>query len=183
VVSQVRNFGEPTVRLTLASGLSTGGKFDSVVDQATQLGVSRLVPVLGEKGRVKPEDPVRLQRRVTRWERVALAAMKQARRCVRPAISAPRSLADYLAEGDQGDLKIIFHPGAGQPTIDDLTGSGYRRRVSLLVGPESGFSEEEVALATSRGFRPAGLGRRILRTETAGPTACALVMHLLGELR
>lgn len=183
VVSETRNFGEPAVRLTLAAGMSSGYKFDAVVDGGTQLGVSRFVPLLCEKGKVKESDPARVYRRTARLEKVALAAMKQARRSVRPEIASPIHLARYLSEVDPGALNIAFQPGPGGRTVEELVADRYLPRVTVLVGPESGFSDREAVSILESGFEAVSLGRRILRTELAAPVGCALIMHLLGELR
>lgn len=181
--SVTRNFGEPNVVLTLASGLSTGHKFDMIVEKGTELGVKRFVPIITEKSRVKIDDPGRARTKVARYEKVALASMKQCRRSYRPEISAPISFKDYLRELDSGSVNLIFHPSPPAGNIEDFPLDPGVKRVVIMVGPESGFSADEVAMAVDRGASPVSLGRRVLRTETAGPVACAIVMNKLGELR
>ncbi len=181
--SLTRNFGEPNAVLTLASGLSTGHKFDTIVEKGTELGVKRFVPVITEKSTVKIDDPRRARTKVSRYEKVALAAMKQCRRSYRPEIASPVSFKDYLNEIDSGSLNLIFHPAASATNLDDIAFEPGLKRVLIMVGPESGFSANEVALAIDLGVKPVNLGRRVLRTETAGPVACALIMNKLGELR
>lgn len=178
----LRNFGEPTCHLTLAAGLSAGYKFDSVVDKGTQLGVTRFVPLLTAKSRVKMPDAKRVRSRQRRLEKVALSATKQARRSMIPQISAVVSLAQFLTEVDENDVKLIFHSQASSPGIDAVEIPDGAKRFTALVGPESGFSTEEVAVAEQAGFVAVSLGRRVLRTETAGPVVCALLMNRLGEL-
>lgn len=181
--SVTRNFGEPNVVLTLASGLSTGHKFDAIVEKGTELGVKRFVPVITERSRVRLDDPGRSRTRLSRYEKVALAAMKQCRRSYRPEIASPVSFKDYLGELDPGSLNLIFHPASLATPLVDIAFDPGLKRVLIMVGPESGFSPDEVAMAIDSGAQPVNLGRRILRTETAGPVACALVMNKLGELR
>ena len=184
VHSEVRNFGEPTARLTLAAGLSTNYKFDSVIQKGTELGVKRFVPIISEKSKVKIDEPRRAASKQRRLEKVALAAIKQCRRAYRPDISLPTTFADYLAETDTESPNLLFHPSKTGLSLDQaLPESDSVKRVSILVGPESGFSDDELEAAMQAGFVCVSLGDRILRTETAGPAACALVMHLLGELR
>ena len=180
--SRQRNLGEPVVRLTLAAGMSVGAKFDSVIEKGTELGVKRFVPVISEKSKVNV-DPRRARSRVTRWEKVGLAAIKQCRRSYRPEISMPTSLRDYLSQVDPEDLNLLLHPSQRSKPLDQVAFDPQIKRVSLLVGPESGFSEEEAGSAVDAGFISVSLGQRILRTETAGPVACALIMQVLGELR
>ncbi|MBN1212878.1 MAG: 16S rRNA (uracil(1498)-N(3))-methyltransferase [candidate division Zixibacteria bacterium] len=183
VHSTIRNFGEPAVRLTLAAGMSAGTKFDAIVEKGTELGVKRFVPVVSEKSKIKLEEPRRVKNRLARLERVALAAVKQCRRSYRPDISTPVTFVEYLKEYDPEALNLIFTPDKNARPLEKIPFDGDRKRVNLLVGPEAGFSPDETAAAVQTGFLPVSLGERILRTETAGPAVCTLVMYRLGELR
>jgi len=183
VHSDVRDFGEPSVRLTLAAGLSVGFKFDSAVQRGTELGVSRFVPLITDKSKVTFDDPKRARTKVNRWGKVALASMKQCRRSVMPEIATPTRFESFLSQLDRDDTGLIFHPGGGSIGIDLVEFPERGHRISLLVGPESGFSEDEIRLAVDAGLTAVNLGRRVLRTETAGPTVVALVMARLGEFR
>jgi 16S rRNA (uracil1498-N3)-methyltransferase len=180
---EIRNFGEPAVVLTLAAGLSVGSKFDTVVQEGTELGVKRFVPIISERSKVKLDDPTKASAKTRRLERVALAAIKQCRRSYRPDISLPVSFAEYMKQADSEDLKLIFQPGDRVPSLEQIRIDAQTKRITALVGPESGFTPDEVDLAGKAGFILVSLGPRILRTETAGPVACALVMNMLGELR
>jgi len=181
--NEIRDFGEPSVRLTLAAGLSAGYKFDSVVQRGTELGVKRFVPLVTEKSKIKIDDPRRSRSRVTRLRKVALAAVKQCRRSYIPEIALPMSLERFLAEFDREDTGLIFHPVGSPGALADLPLKSGLKRLTLLVGPEAGFSKDEVESTVKAGFAPVSLGSRVLRTETAGPVAVALLMDRLGELR
>ncbi|MCP4684295.1 MAG: 16S rRNA (uracil(1498)-N(3))-methyltransferase [bacterium] len=183
VHSDLRDFGEATVRLTLAAGLSAASKFDSVVQRGTELGVKRFVPLITEKSKIRMDDPRRARSRVTRLRKVALAATKQCRRAYLPEIALPTTFADFLGEFDTDDTGLIFHPIRKAEALADVPLGNNLKRLTLLVGPEAGFSDDEVALAAEAGIRPVRLGERVLRTETAGPVAVALAMDRLGELR
>lgn len=180
--SEIRNFGEPTALITLASGLSTGYKFDTVVEKGTELGVKRFVPVITSKSKVKFDDSKRAKSRKTRLEKVALAAIKQCRRSYRPEISLPINLSGFLDETDPESLNLIFHPCESARPLAEMLGES-ARRISILIGPEAGFSPDEFEAAQQVGYVAVSMGPRILRTETAGPAAVALVMNALGELR
>jgi len=180
---EIRNFGEPAVVLTLVAGLSVGSKFDTVVQEGTELGVKRFVPIISERSKVKLDDPKKASAKIRRLERVALAAIKQCRRSYRPDISLPVSFAEYMKQADSEDLKLIFQPGDRVPSLEQIRVDAQTKRITALVGPESGFTPDEADLAGKAGFISISLGPRILRTETAGPVACALVMNMLGELR
>lgn len=183
VHSTVRNYGEPEIRLTLAAGLSAAGKFDTVVQKGTELGVKRFVPIITEKSKVRLDEPKRAAARVKRLEKVALAAAKQCRRAYRPEIAVPTELSGFLGQTDSDSLNLLFHPGGEARSLDSLDAAALPRRATILVGPEAGFSELEARQAVEAGFTPVSLGRRVLRAETAGPVACALVMFLLDDLR
>lgn len=178
----VRNLGEPLVKLTLAAGLSTADKFDTVVQKATELGVSRIVPLTCSRAKVKVDDPKRAESKRKRLLKVAVAAMKQCRRSVCPAIEAPTPVGDFLSEAAAYESAIVFDPRPAHQPLDAVLDRRGIRRIAVLVGPESGLSGEEVSAAQSAGFSPVSLGARILRTETAAPVACALVMSALDEL-
>ncbi len=182
VHSRRRDFGEPAVRLTLAAGLSTASKFDEIVEKGTELGVKRVVPIICEKSKVRMEDASRARAKVTRLEKVALAAMKQCRRSYRPEISVPVSLQQFVREIDAEGLNLIFVPSKTARPLDQLEIESGTKRATVLVGPEAGFSDEEVDQALAAGFVATSMGSRILRAENAAPVACALVMHCLGEL-
>lgn len=181
--SHIRNFGEPNVRLTLACGLSAGYKFDTVVQKGTELGVTRFVPLLTEKSKVRLDAAGRAGARVARYEKVALAAIKQCRRSFRPEIARPVAFEEYMKEIDSETLNLIFHDSRSSRRLDEVRLDGDTVRVNIMVGPESGFVDTEIQVALEKGIIPITLGKRVLRTENAGPVACALVMSHLGELR
>lgn len=181
-LAEIRGFGEPRVKLTLAAGLSTASKFDSVVQRGTELGVSRFVPLLTEKSKVALEDPRRARTRAQRLEKVARAAAKQCRRSYFPQLALPVRFDDFLGQLDPDDFKLVFHPGKGSVPLRTMDFPPNPPRVLVVVGAEAGFSEEEIDAAVRAGLKPVSLGSRILRTETAGPAVAALVMERLGEL-
>lgn len=181
--AELRSFGEPLIQLQLAAGLSTASKFDSLVQKGTELGATRFVPLICGTSKVKLDDPKRATARVRRLQKVALAAIKQCRRSLLPEITLPMTFDDFLLEADGDSVNVMFHPSGRGPGLQDVLTGAKTKRVSILVGPESGFTDDEEEAAVEAGYRTVSLGPRVLRTETAGPVACALVMSLLGELR
>jgi 16S rRNA (uracil1498-N3)-methyltransferase len=173
---------ESPLAITLAQALGKGDKLDLVVEKATELGVAAIVPFVCRRT-VPKLDRDAAERRGDRWRRIALAAAKQSGRTRVPEIG---KLTDFPALVDNRwscDLKIIFWEGARglglkqvreeTPQIDTLL---------IVVGPEGGFTPDEAALAAANGFHAVGLGRRILRTETAAIAAVALAQLLWGDL-
>ena len=181
--TQIRNFGEPDVKLTLACGLSTGHKFDTTIEKGTELGVSRFVPLFTEKSKIKLEDPKRIKSKQNRHKKVALAAIKQCQRSYIPEVCLPVSFDEYLKEIDPESVNLIFHPSKTSRSIYDIEFNDEIKRINLLIGPESGFSDEEIDKASDKSVIPVTIGQRILRTETAGPVICGIIMHQLGQLR
>jgi len=168
---------ESPLRLTLAQCVARAEKMDWVVQKATELGVARIVPVVSERTEVRLE-PDRAERRRAHWHGVAVAACEQCGRARVPEVAPLVELADFLAEprGD-GEQALVLDPD-GTAGLGAVASSAY----CLLVGPEGGFSEREIAAATHAGFLPARLGPRVLRSETAGAAALAVLGARLGDL-
>jgi 16S rRNA (uracil1498-N3)-methyltransferase len=183
LINRIRRFGEPSKAVRLAAGLSTGYKFAEVIERATEIGISAFVPLLTKKSLVKIDDEKRRTNKATRWNKVAIAAMKQARRSLLPVIEKPLAFDDFLKRLDKDEIKILFDPQNGGESLENALRFEAAERITLIIGPESGFSREEVAAAREAGCRVVSLGQRILRTENASPSAAAIVMFLLNELR
>jgi 16S rRNA (uracil1498-N3)-methyltransferase len=181
--AQIRNFGEPDHVVTLASGLSTGYKFDSIIEKGTELGIKRFVPLITEKSKIKLDDPKRAQNKLSRYNKVALSAAKQCRRSYIPDIAVPIKFADFMKEIDDQSTNLIFHPSKLSKQLSKNIFNKTYKRITLIVGPESGFSDNELELADENNILQIQLGKRILRTETAGPIVTALTMNYLEEFR
>lgn len=177
IIKSISGSGEPGLHLTLAIGLSTGFKFDLVIEKGTEVGVSRFVPLLTEKGRIRKADLASLGRKMTRWRRVAEAAVKQSGRSVFPKIDPPTTWNDFLTVCKPEET-ILFHPAENPISPASHLRAFRGANLTLLVGPESGFSMDEIALAAERGIPAANLGERILRTETAGVVLSALAIYV-----
>lgn len=183
IISRIRHYGEPLHYVTLAAGLSTGYKFDDVVQRATELGVSRIIPMVTEKSKVRIENDKREKTKLARWRKVAIASMKQTGRSLLPAIEPVMEYGWIL--DNHGDLgtKILLDLTYGKKNLCDLELPPDQKFFTIFVGPESGFTRPEIELAKEHDCSIVTLGKRVLRTENASPVAVALIMHLLGELR
>ncbi|MBN2226566.1 MAG: 16S rRNA (uracil(1498)-N(3))-methyltransferase [candidate division Zixibacteria bacterium] len=181
ILTRSRNFGEPLTRVTLAAGLSVGYKFDDVIQRATELGVARFVPLITEKSKVKIEDEKKAKAKVNRWNKVAVASIKQCGRAYLPAIETPVTLTRFLETHEDLGRVLLFDPNSGGVAVQQLELTRENGGLTVLIGPESGFSRAEVDLACVRGAQIVSLGGRILRTENAAPTALAVIMYTLGE--
>ncbi len=176
------NQAESFLSLLLLQGFLKDAKMDQVVRQITELGVSRLIPVLAARSVARP-DARRMAGRIERWRKIATESLKQCRRGRVPDIDAACSLSAALARSRHCELKIVFWEEARTPLGEILAANVLPvRSAALLLGPEGGFSPEEVAEAEATGFVSASLGPRILRAETASLAACVLIQHRFGDL-
>jgi len=169
---------ESPLSLTLAQGISRGERMDWVVQKATELGVTRIVPVLTERTVVKL-DAGQAERKLLHWQGIAVAACEQSGRDRIPDISAPLHLHDYLRGTDPRATRLLLSP-TGTQRVDDLQAAD--GGVIVLIGPEGGLAESEQRAAIAAGFISVRLGPRILRTETAAVAALTLLQHQFGDL-
>lgn len=169
---------ESPLSLTLAQGVSRGERMDWVVQKATELGVSRIVPVLTERTVVRL-DAKQAERRRLHWQAIAIAACEQSGRDRLPEIDPPVDLAGFLGGVDTRATRVMLSPTANLRIADlPRTEAG----LVVLIGPEGGLAEGEQRAALDAGFVGVRLGPRILRTETAAVAALALLQHQFGDL-
>ncbi|MGB4337899.1 MAG: RsmE family RNA methyltransferase [Bacillota bacterium] len=185
VAVRERSSALPSVELTLVQGLPKGDKMDLVVQKCTELGVSRFMPVLTARSVARPDSGA-ASRRVQRWRRIAAEAAKQC------GVGRAPEVRDILTLGEALGLLSEEKPFMLFPWECE-TESGLRkalrqvalsgvRRITVFIGPEGGFEREEAKSVIEAGAIPVSLGRRILRTETAGMVVAAVIMYELGEL-
>lgn len=169
---------ESPLSLTLAQGVSRGERMDWVVQKATELGVSRIVPVLTERTVVKL-DAKQAERKLLHWQGIATAACEQSGRDRIPAIDAPLALTEFLAGVGGHATRVLLSP-TGSLRIAELA----RRDggIIVLIGPEGGLAETEQQAALAAGFTAVRMGPRVLRTETAAVAALTLLQQQFGDL-
>jgi 16S rRNA (uracil1498-N3)-methyltransferase len=180
VGEHISRSAESPLRIRLVQGVSRGERMDIVVQKATELGVQRISPVLTDFSVVKLE-PDRAAKRRDHWQKVAQSACEQCRRNIVPAIDAPQSLLDWFGDNAGSDkLQLILRADArdSMPAIN-MPGSD----LTILIGPEGGFSEAEYERATVAGLRAVRLGPRIMRTETAALAAISIAQATWGDYR
>ena len=169
---------ESRLSLTLAQGVSRGERMDWVVQKATELGVTRIVPVLTERTVVKL-DSKQSERKLAHWQGIAVAACEQSGRDRIPEIAAPLDLHDFLHGIDSRATRLLLSP-TGAQRVDDLKAP--EGGIVVLIGPEGGLAEPEQRAALNAGFVAVRLGPRVLRTETAAVAALTLLQHQFGDL-
>jgi 16S rRNA (uracil1498-N3)-methyltransferase len=164
---------ESPLQITLAVALLKGEKFDLVVQKATELGVTKIVPLMTRYADIKLRDESDATKRVARWQRIALEAAKQSGRAVVPEVSLPATFASVL----EGNC-LLFSERGGHGLTSIETG-----KITAIIGSEGGWSDEELEQARTAGAQLVTLGGRILRAETAAITAAALLQHRFGDLK
>jgi 16S rRNA (uracil1498-N3)-methyltransferase len=169
---------ESKLAVVLAQACARGDRMDFILQKATELGVQSVVPLVAQRtpGRIQ-----QLRRKREHWQGVVESACEQCGRNRLPEITAPQLYRQWLPEHErESDPGLIMDPGAEQSLRDLPPPKG---RITIVVGPEGGFDPNERAAARAAGLIPVRLGPRVLRTETAGLTALAVLQALWGDLR
>jgi 16S rRNA (uracil1498-N3)-methyltransferase len=175
---------ESPLRLALALALIKGDKFDWVIQKATELGVTRIAPLMTDHSDIKSNirrAEERAGQRIERWRRISLEALKQCGRRRLVEICEPASFDDFCESAQ--DACLIFSERGGESLAEVSSKLRDVDKLSLCVASEGGWSERELLKASSCGFAPVRLGSRILRAETAAIVAVALAQHIFGDLR
>lgn len=181
--AKVINEPEPTCPLWVCQGDLKGRKMDELVQRCTELGVTRFLPFTSSRcqGRI---DRERWERKQERWQGLVRSACKQSRRLRIMEVERERPFAQRLEapELPGSAMKLLFWEEERKNRLAELDWRTPRPALCLMLGPEGGFSAEEVTQARRYGWTIVSLGSRILRAETATPAAIAIVRHLLGEM-
>lgn len=160
--------------------LSKGTKMDFIVQKATELGIKRIVPVITEFSVVSYKDE---SRKVERWNKIACEAVKQCKRSYVPQIDMPVKFHEAVNIMKNYDVSFIAYENEKKNKICDIFNSDRKvSSVAFMIGPEGGFSHNEIDFARSEDIKTVTLGKRILRTETAAVTLASIVMYKLNEL-
>jgi 16S rRNA (uracil1498-N3)-methyltransferase len=174
---------EAPCRVEILQALPKGDKLGEIIRRATELGAWRIVPALTARTIATAGSAQKLER----WRRIAREAARQSRRLHVPEVEAPRPLAEAM-RGARGALRVLLHEAERALRLRDLLAAappppaGAPRSVTIAVGPEGGFTAAEVAEAGACGFVAAGLGPRVMRTETVALAVCAVLQHVWGDL-
>jgi 16S rRNA (uracil1498-N3)-methyltransferase len=172
---------ESHARITLAQGFLKAHKMDDLIRPLTELGIHRWQPFYADRSVSRPKGGS-LAKRLDRWNKKALEAVKQCRRGRLPLIQPADTLADILKASAGFDLRLFFWEG--EPLAVRLPAASLPtpRSILVVVGPEGGFTPDDVQLAQTYDFLICGLGPRILRAETAALAACSLVQYRFGDM-
>ncbi len=180
--SKTTSKAESFVQIHIAQSFLKDRKMDKLLRQLTELGMTHWHPFFSDRTIARP-DKKRMAGRMERWEKIAAESLKQCRRGKIPRISPPRTMTQILELGKTCDLNIIFWENSTTPLSPAILGNKNNINAILLVlGPEGGFSYDEIEKAESNGFITAALGPRILTAETAPIAACAIIQYIFGDM-
>jgi 16S rRNA (uracil1498-N3)-methyltransferase len=172
---------EPPYRIVLAQGVAGGDKMDWLIEKTVELGVSGIAPITAERGVVRLAGE-RALRRQAHWRALVRAACEQCGRNRVPDVAPPRDLDAWLSDlppAAEGELRLLLSPRA-ELSFESLPANPPSAQVTLLIGPEAGFSPAEEDAIVAAGFSALGLGPRVLRTETAGIAVLAALAARWG---
>jgi 16S rRNA (uracil1498-N3)-methyltransferase len=170
---------ESPLSLTLAQGISRGERMDWIIQKATELGATRIVPVFTKRSVVRLDDK-QAERKLQHWRAITVAACEQCGRNRLPDLITPIDFFDVLPESfTPGATRLLLSP-SGDLRIDDLR--DIHTGVTVLIGPEGGLDEVEQEAAIAAGFKAVRMGPRVLRTETAAIAALTILQRDFGDL-
>lgn len=172
---------EPGIEVTLFQGFLKGGKFDMVVQKATELGTRKIVPVEFSRSDLKIEKID--NEKIKRWQRIAEYAACQSGRITVPRVESPGKFKEIFSSLKDFDLKLVFWEEAEKSSLKEIMRNSKNiETIALILGPEGGLTSQEVMEAEKGGALAASLGPRILRAETAAIAALTAVMYELGDM-
>ena len=168
---------ESALDLTLAQGISRGERMDWVMQKATELGVTRIIPVITERTMVKLDER-QSERKIEHWRAIVIAACEQSGRNRVPEVTAPCAYHEVVRKLDPGATRVLLSP-TGTLRARDLAEA---QHIAMLIGPEGGLSDNEQEAAVAAGFQQVRMGPRVLRTETAAIAALTILQHDFGDI-
>lgn len=170
-------------KLYLFQGVPKKDKMELIIQKSVELGVHEIIPVMTHRTVVKIEDKKKETKKLERWQSIANSAAKQSNRGIIPIITETKSFKEAVNYAKALDIKVIPYENAkGIDRTREIIGNIKRgQSIGIFIGPEGGFEESEIGLAIESGIEPITLGRRILRTETAGFTILSAIMIQLEQ--
>ncbi len=183
ILDSFPSVAEPSVQIIVFQALLKDRKMDILVRQLTELGISGLIPFVAERSVSRP-DAKRLIMRRERWNKISKEALKQCKRGRIMKIGEPVFFEDALKIGKDADLKVIFWEKESKSVDFAISHFGSKfEKIFLMLGPEGGFTVNEIEKAASYEFVSASLGPRVLRAETATIAASVMIQYIFGDLR
>lgn len=173
------NESEPNVKITLYQGLPKAEKMELIIQKSIELGIDEIVPINTDRTIVKlagKED-----KKLARWNKIAESAAKQSRRGKVPKVRSIINFSQAIQQASQNNLNIIPYEKEEKNSIKNIIKDFNGKSIGIFIGPEGGFSKKEIEIAIENNIKPITLGKRILRTETAGFITTAILLYELEE--
>ena len=180
IIKKYSNENEPELKITLYQGLPKGDKMELVIQKCIEIGVDRIVPVITENTVVKIGD--KAEKKNIRWNKIAESASKQCGRGKIPAVDKIITFKEAVENSKSLDSAIIPYEKEHETSIKKFTHSFSGKTIGIFIGPEGGFSENEIKLCRENNISSVSLGKRILRTETAGLVTSVILLYELEDL-
>jgi len=181
LMNQILPSAESKLSINIAQGLLKGSKFDALLKPLTELGVTEIVPFVANRS-IATLDEKRFIKRHERWEKIVVESIKQCGREKSPIIHGQKVFEDTLQMAQGADLKLIFWEDESASLLDVFRENKNVTSLFVMIGPEGGFTPEEIQKATRHGFISVSLGKRILRTETAAIAISSILQYQYGDL-
>jgi len=172
---------EPPFRITLYQSVSKGERMELTIQKCVELGVTKIVPVFSSRCVVRPDEPKKQKSKTERWQKIALEAARQSGRGIIPEVTEPLTFKNAVkAANESADIVLFPWEEEHGLTLKEALASVNKDEISeiaVFIGPEGGFEDGEADAARENGAKPVTLGKRILRTETAGPAVLAMLLY------
>ena len=172
---------EPPFRITLYQSVSKGERMELTIQKCVELGVTKIVPVFSSRCVVRPDEPKKQKSKTERWQKIALEAARQSGRGIIPEVTEPLTFKNAAkAANESADIVLFPWEEEHGLTLKEALASVNKDEISeiaVFIGPEGGFEDGEADAARENGAKPVTLGKRILRTETAGPAVLAMLLY------
>lgn len=179
ILSKEKSISEPSVNVTIYQAMPKSDKLETIVQKCVELGAVKIVPILTKRCISRPDEKNMLKK-IERLSKISLEAAKQSGRGIIPEITPMVSFKEAVDRIKEDELGIILYEGGGK-NLSDINFQNLKN-ISIMIGSEGGFDEDEVAYAVEHGIQRVGLGPRILRCETAPLAALSIIMHLTKNM-
>lgn len=185
IISKNMSTLEPDTKVTIYQGIPKSGKMEGIIQKSVELGVYAIVPVEMDRCVAKLDGGKKQSERIKRWNKVAVEAAKQCGRGILPEVKEPVSFKTAIEQMKSGGLPLMPYEilsSSKDSSVKNVLSQNNNTEISVIIGPEGGFSDSEAEYAKSNGINLVGLGKRILRTETVSSAVLAIIMYEKNEM-
>ncbi|ANZ22610.1 16S rRNA methyltransferase [Buchnera aphidicola (Diuraphis noxia)] len=176
--NEIKN-NESSINIHIGQVISKNDKIEFIIQKSTEMGIKQITPLFSENCNIQQKF-FNFSHKIKRWKKIIISSCQQCNRNIIPKIKKPEDILSWCKNNKKNDMKIIFHPES-DVTINQLT--EFKKYIRIVIGPEGGFSKNEIKKIIKCGFTSVKLGPRILRTETAAIVAITALQTKFGELK